>query len=140
MRVSEIMTRNPETLSSDTPIQKIALEMEKLDCGFVPIAKDGQLLGTITDRDIAIRAVAKGKDPKTTTAEEIMTREHFTIAEDEDVNKAADEMCQKQIRRLVVIDNNHRICGVLSLGDIATKCQDHQLDAEIIETVSEKAA
>ncbi len=138
MRVSEVMTKNPETLLPDSSIQEIAREMEKLDCGFMPIAENGRLLGTITDRDLVMRVLAKGKNPQDTTAEEIMTPEVVHILKDQDLEDAAQEMCKRQIRRLVVVDNNEKICGVLSLGDIATKCNDHEIDAEIITSVSEK--
>lgn len=138
MLVEDIMTKNPESLPLDTPIQKVAKEMEKLDCGFMPIAENGKISGIVTDRDIAIRAVAAGKDPKITKARDIMTTESYSVRDQDKVEVAAKKMCDKKIRRLVVFDKNQHICGVVSLGDIATKCKDHELDAEIIEYVSKK--
>ncbi|MBA2653743.1 MAG: CBS domain-containing protein [Gammaproteobacteria bacterium] len=138
MLVKDIMTKNPETLPPNTPIQKVAEEMQKLDCGFMPIATNGKIVGTVTDRDIAIRATSKGKDPKTTPIEEIMTSRSYYVLENDDVSLAAEKMCQHQIRRLIVLDKNKHISGVVSLGDIATKFKNHEIDAEIIEEVSEK--
>jgi CBS domain-containing protein len=139
MLVRDIMTKNPEALSLNTPISKVAKEMEELDCGFIPIVQDGEISGIITDRDIAIRAVAAGKDPNTTQAQEIMSTKSHCVQERDEIEVAAKKMCDLKVRRLIVLDENKHICGVVSLGDIATKCKDHKLDAEIIEYVSETA-
>jgi CBS domain-containing protein len=139
MRINQIMTKNLETLPPNTSIQKIAEEMEKLDCGFMPITENEKLVGVVTDRDIVLRVLAKGKDPHTTQAKEVMTQDSCCcVRGNQEVEEAADEMCKNQIRRLVVTDENDKICGVLSLGDIATRCKDPDLDADIIESVSEE--
>jgi CBS domain-containing protein len=137
MRVNQIMTKNPETLPPNTSIRKVAEKMEKLDSGFVPIAENGNILGAVTDRDLIVRAIAKGKDPDKTTAKEVMSEDLCFISETQDVEEAADEMCKNQVRRLLVVDKNKKLCGVLSIGDIATKCKDPDLDADLIETISE---
>lgn len=138
MLVKDIMTKNPETVPPNTAIQKVAEEMQKLDCGFMPIAENGKIVGTVTDRDITIRAVSNGKDPKNTPVSEIMTSRSYHVSENDNVNIAAKKMCQHQIRRLIVLDKDKHISGVVSLGDIACKCKNHEIDAEIIEEVSEK--
>jgi len=138
MNVSEIMTRNPETIAPNTPIRKVAEKMKKLDCGFMPVSSNGKILGAITDRDLVLRAMANGKDPDNTAVQEIMSKEICCVSEDEDIEDAADKMCQRQIRRLVVLDNQDHISGVVSLGDIATRCRDQDLESEVIETVSER--
>ncbi|MBA2653755.1 MAG: CBS domain-containing protein [Gammaproteobacteria bacterium] len=113
MLVKDIMTKNPETLPPNSTIQKVAEEIKKLDCGFMPIATNGKIMGIVTDRDIAIRAVSNGKDPKTTPVEEIMTSRSYHILENDDVSIAAEKMCQYQIRRLIVLDKNKSLLKLI---------------------------
>ncbi len=105
---------------------------------FYAIAENGKIVGVVTDRDITLRTIPAGKDPQKTFIKEIMTTRTFSISGDQKVNDAANKMCEQQIRRLVVLDKNNKITGVISLGDIATRCKDHKIYAGIIEAVSEK--
>lgn len=139
MQIKEIMTIKPETLPPSTLLIEAAKEMLKNDFGFLPVAENGKLVGVLTDRDIAIRAVAKGLEPDSTSLEKVMTKKVVYCHDNDDISNAADLMKEKQIRRLVVLDKNERICGVVSLGDIATKCQDLDLNDEIIRSISEKS-
>lgn len=138
MRVKEAMSKKPEYLKPDASLKEAALEMERLDCGFVPIGDGDRLLGTVTDRDIAIRAVAKGKDPNKTSVKEIMSDKVYYIFEDDDLAKAAKSMEDMQIRRLIVLDKNKKMTGILSICDITRKSDDTHLVGEIIESVSEE--
>lgn len=137
MLVKKIMTKNPKTVPPNTYLSKVVEEMKKLDCGFIPIAQNGKIIGVITDRDITLRAISSGKDPKNTLVKDIMTPKAFHVSEDDEVRIAAEKMCKQQIRRLVVFDKNNNITGVISLGDIATRCENPKIEAEIIEAVSE---
>lgn len=138
MLVKEIMTKNPKILTPNSSVAEVVKEMQKLDCGFMPIAENGKILGVVTDRDITLRTISAGKDPTKTSVKEIMTTKTFSVSEDQKVDEAAKKMREQQIRRLVVLDKNNKITGVLSLGDIATRCKDHKIDSGIIEAVSEK--
>ncbi len=138
MLVKEIMTKNPKSLTPNTPITKVVEEMKRLDCGFIPITENGKIVGVVTDRDIALRAIPNGKNPATTPVREILTSQCYHVFEEDKINSAAEKMCQKQIRRLIVLDKNKRVSGVVSLGDIATRCEDHEIDSQIIEAVSKQ--
>ena len=117
--VREVMSAAPETVTPDTPLADAAKVMDRADIGDVLIV-DGkdQLRGIVTDRDIAIRAVAEGRDPNTTTVEEIMTPTVETISSSATVREAIETMRRHDIRRLPVVDGGSPI-GVVSLGDLA---------------------
>lgn len=138
MRVREVMSKHPTYLRPNSTIKEAAEKMKKLDCGFIPVGDGERLLGMVTDRDIALRAVAKGKDPNKTYLKDIMTDQVLYVFEDADVKEAADSMEKKKVRRLIVLDKDKNLTGVVSLGDISTKCHDHELCGTIIEEVSEK--
>jgi CBS domain-containing protein len=138
MNVKDVMTQKPEYLSPNTPLKKVAENMYRKDFGFVPIGENDRLIGVVTDRDIAIRGVAQGKNPENTPVREVMTTKVQYCYEDDDLKKAADYMCDQHVRRLVVLNKNKRLTGILSLGDIATKCTDEWLCDHILKSVSEK--
>jgi len=138
MTVKDIMTPNPECIRPDATLQEAARRMRDLDVGPLPVCgDDDRLAGMITDRDITVRAVAEGKDPKTTTVREAMTDEIVHVYEDQDVADAAQVMEQKQIRRLVVLNHDHRLVGIVSLGDLAVESGDRTKAGEVLQEVSE---
>jgi CBS domain-containing protein len=117
MQVHEIMTRNVHIASPDQNIQRAAKAMEELDVGVLPVGKDDRLVGMITDRDIAVRAVAAGLSPDT-PIREIMTPELEYCFEDDELDSIAEQMSIAQVRRLPVIDRNKRLVGILALCDL----------------------
>ena len=119
MKVREIMTSNVECLEPESSLKDIAQEMKSLDVGFIPICESDRLVGTVTDRDITIRAVADGRDANTTQAREIMSREIIYAFEDDDVKIVAEKMREKDVRRILILDKNKRLAGVVSIGDIS---------------------
>ena len=119
MKVREIMTSNVECLPPDASIREIAQEMKSLDVGFIPICENDRLVGTVTDRDIVIRAVAEGVDVNTSRAREIMSREVIYAFEDDDVKTVAEKMRDKDVRRILILDEAKRLVGVVSIGDIS---------------------
>jgi len=138
MTVKDIMTPNPECIRPDATLQEAARRMRDLDVGPLPVCgDDDRLAGMITDRDITVRAVAEGKDPKTTTVREAMTDDIVHVYEDQDVADAAQVMEQKQIRRLVVLNHDHRLVGIVSLGDLAVESGDRTKAGEVLQEVSE---
>lgn len=138
MLVKEVMSNNPIFLPPTATIKEAADKMIKLDCGFIPIGEKDRLIGAITDRDIVIRCTGKDKDPKTTQLREIMSENILYCYEDDDVKKAAKSMGEKQIHRLVVLNKDKRMTGVVSLGDIARKCKDTKFCGETFEAISQK--
>ena len=120
MKVSEIMTRDVETVSPGDTIRTAAKMMDELNVGVLPVCDRQRLVGVITDRDITVRATSAGKAPDGCKVAEVMTAEVDWCLEDDAVDEAAEKMQTRQIRRLPVVDRNRRLVGVLSLGDIAT--------------------
>lgn len=118
MRIDEIMTRDVRLASPDWSIREAAQTMASIDSGFMPVAENDRLVGTITDRDIAIRAIAEGKGPDT-KVQDIMSKDVKYCFEDEDVSDVARNMADIQIRRLPVVNRDKRLVGVVSLGDLA---------------------
>ena len=139
MEISKAMHAHADWVSADTPVSEIAQMMQKDDIGAVPVGKDDKLIGMVTDRDIAIRVVAEGRDPKKTTAEEAMTKGIIYCRTAETVEDAIHLMDQKKIRRLPVIDDNKRLVGMLSLGDVAHAVS-RDLAGELLHAVSDRHA
>ena len=118
MKVKDAMHRGAAFVSPEAKITDCALQMKTLDVGALPVKSDGQILGILTDRDIAIRAVAAGRDPDKTMAKDLMTKNTQTCSPDDALDQAIQVMKNNQIRRLPVADTNGALVGMLSLGDI----------------------
>jgi CBS domain-containing protein len=110
--------------------------MRDLDCGVMPVCDNDRLAGIITDRDIAIRAVAEGCDPSRTRVSEIMSEGVEYCFQDDDLSDAEDLMRRNQIRRLIVLNRDKRLVGILSLGDVAMR-GDEESVGETLEEISE---
>ena len=136
MKVKEAMHKGVEWREPKTPISEIAKIMKESDIGAVPIGENDKLVGMITDRDIACRAVANGMDLSKTTAGDVMTKGIIFCMENEDVEDAIHLMENKQIRRLPVINDKKRMVGMLSLGDLSHSVS-HELFGELGEAVTE---
>ncbi len=118
MQISEIMSSNVQLANPNQSIREIAQIMAECDCGAVPIGDNDRLVGIVTDRDIAVRAVAMGKSPDT-PAREVMSRGVLYCYEDEDLDDVAGNMADIKVRRLPVLNARKRLVGIISLGDIA---------------------
>jgi CBS domain-containing protein len=135
MKVSEVMTRDVQTVRPDQPVQQAASFMLSADAGSIPVTDGDRLIGMITDRDIAVRGVAKGYGPDT-PVRELMTNEIICAREDDDIGHIASKMSEAQVRRLPVIDRDERLCGIVSLGDLSRET-DGDTAGEALEGVSE---
>ena len=138
-KVSEVMTRAVDVISPEATLDEAAERMKRLDVGPLPVAEGDRLLGMITDRDITIRATADSRDPTTTRVSEIMTPEVVFTYEDEDVKNAAKLMQDHQLRRLVVLNRDKKLVGIVSLGDLAVETKDDKLKGQVLEDVSKPA-
>lgn len=124
MKISDIMTRAPACCTPDTSLQEAAEMMCEKDCGEIPVVENSRTMkpvGVVTDRDIACRAVAEGRDPRETTVADCMSSPAVTATEDEEVDEACETMAQRRIRRLPVVDEKGACCGMVSQADIARK-------------------
>lgn len=128
MIVRDAMTRDVQTVTPETTIQEAARLLAEADVGALPVAAGDRLAGIITDRDIAVRAVAIGKGPESTVAE-VMTAEVLYCHEDEDLGHVSRNLGDKQIRRLPVVDVEKRLVGIVSLADIAGLSENHAGEA-----------
>src|SRR3954471_24846431 len=133
------MTRDVQCVAPDTTLQEAAEKMKALDVGPLPVCDNDRLAGVLTDRDITVRAVAEGLDPKTARVREAMTPEVISCFEDQDVADAARLMKDKQVRRVLVLNRDRRLVGIVSLGDLAVETGDERLAGEALERVSEPA-
>ena len=118
MRVSEAMTPDVRIAAPSQSIQEAAKMMAEIDAGVLPVGENDRLVGMITDRDIAIRAVANSKGPKT-LIRDVMSKDIKYCYADEDLKHVADNMGDVQVRRLPVVDRDKRLVGIVSLGDVA---------------------
>src|SRR5215207_4575511 len=118
MQVSEILTRDVETIRPETSAREAAQRMRSMDVGSLPVCDGRRLLGMVTDRDLAIRVLADGRDPNATCVRDAMTPDVVYAFEDDDVQRAADIMKERQIRRLPVVNREKQLVGIVALGDI----------------------
>jgi len=119
MKVRQIMTANVECMLPDAGVAELARKMKTLDVGFIPICENDRLAGTVTDRDIVIRGIAGGRDLNTCKARDIMTSEVHWCFEDQDVKDVAKKMREKDVRRMLILSQDKRLVGVVSIGDLA---------------------
>lgn len=138
MKLKEFVNPRVEIVESGDTLRLAAEKMKELDIGSLPVCDNGQLVGMITDRDIAIRAVAKGNDPNTSTVREVMSPDVLWCSEDEDVGEAARIMRENQVRRILVLNGAHELVGITSLGEIATVTGDPNLAGQTLQAVSEE--
>jgi CBS domain-containing protein len=134
MRVSEAMTREVRVANPTQSIREVAQMMSEIDAGSMPVGENDRLVGMITDRDIAIRAVALGKGPDT-PVREVMSKEVKYCYDDEDLEHVAENMGELQVRRLPVVNREKRLVGIVALGDIALN-EDNETTGETTADVS----
>ena len=136
MKVADVMTRSVDVASPDARLDEVAERMRQLDAGVLPVVDGEKVVGMITDRDITVRATAEGRDPVTTKVSEIMTSEVVFTYDDEDVKDAAKLMQDHQVRRLVVLNREKKLVGIVSLGDLAVDTKDDKLKGQVLEEIS----
>jgi len=137
MQVSEIMSQRFDNIGADAPIRSAAIRMRDLDVGMLPVEQHGEIVGTVTDRDITVRAIASGADPDTTAVSNVMSTQVYVCLQEDDLQQAARIMEEYQVRRLMVQDGNGNFVGMLSLADLARHREAERLGARILEEVSQ---
>jgi CBS domain-containing protein len=135
MKVSEVMTRDVKTVGPDQTAREAASFMLSADAGAIPVTEGDRLIGMITDRDIAVRGVAEGHGPDT-PVRELMTNDVVAARMDDDTDDVATRMSEAQVRRLPVIDDQQKLCGIVSLGDLTQNGAD-QAAEQALEGVSQ---
>lgn len=139
MKISEIMSRNVKCISPSMPISIASEIMRDDDIGFLPVCEHDKVVGTVTDRDITIRSVAQGRDPRLAPVNEIMTVTVFHAYEDEDVETVAQAMQDDAVRRMLIFDRDEHLIGVVSVGDIAKASIDRTLAGQTLAEIADAA-
>jgi CBS domain-containing protein len=134
--VQLIMTENPKCCAPDTSLEEVAKMMVEIDCGCIPVVdENSKPIGMITDRDITVRTVAKGKNPLDLTAGKVMTGDVYTVTPETSIEECCRMMEQKQVRRIAVVDAEGACCGMVAQADVANYASRKQT-AEVVQEVS----
>jgi CBS domain-containing protein len=139
-KCSDVMTESLVYSSPEDTVSHVAQLMKMEDIGPVLIVDNEdsrRLVGIVTDRDLALKVVAEGRDPQTTKVEEVMTRKLITCRPDDDVESAMKAMAQYQLRRIPVVDEDNRLVGIISQADVATRVDEPEKTAEVVKEISE---
>jgi CBS domain-containing protein len=134
--IREIMTPNPSTIEPSNSVVEAARIMKQEDAGVVPVTENGRLTGMVTDRDIAIRVVAEGKDPQSTTVREVASTDLVTVDPQQDLDEALRLMAQHQVRRLPVVEEDGRLVGVVAQADVAREGDDTKT-GQVVQEISD---
>jgi CBS domain-containing protein len=135
-RLKDVMSRDVKLVAPDATIREAAQQMRDGDFGMLPVAENDRMVGAISDRDIAIRAIADDKGP-TTAVREVMSEGICWAYEDDSVEQAATIMSERQVRRLPIVNRDKRLVGIVSLGDFAVDSADIEPAAEALSGISQ---
>ena len=136
----EVMTKDPVCCLANDSVAKAAELMKSQNIGSIPVTESEQsrkLVGIVTDRDLALKIVAGALDAKSTKVETVMTRKVVTCLADDDLQKALDAMAKHQLRRIPVVDNDHKIVGIIAQADVATRVDEPEKTAEMVKEISQ---
>ena len=134
-KVSDVMTDRPRAVTPQTPLTEVAALMESEDVGSIPVVENERLVGIVTDRDIVVRAVAKGKDLTGMPASAVSSHELVTVHPDDDLSDALELMARHQVRRLAVTAEDERLVGVVSQADVAREAKEKDT-GEVVQSIS----
>ena len=138
-KCSDVMTGHPVCCLPDDNVVRVAQLMKGKDIGAVPVVQNEmtkKLVGIVTDRDLALKVVAVGLDPKTVIVEDVLTRNIVTCQADDDLEVALDAMSRHQLRRIPVVDHEYRIVGIIAQADVATRTNQPEKTAEVVKEIS----
>jgi CBS domain-containing protein len=139
-KCSEVMTKNPACCLPSEMVTSAAQLMKRENIGSIPVIdneKTQTLVGIVTDRDLALKILAEGRDAKSTTVEAVMTRTVVTCRADDDSQKALDAMSNHQLRRIPVVDSDNRVLGIIAQADVATRVNQPEKTAEMVKDISQ---
>jgi CBS domain-containing protein len=139
-KCNEVMTKNPIYCLPNDAVVRAAQSMKNENVGPIPVIENEQtkkLVGIVTDRDLALKVVADGRDPKSTKVEEVMTPKVVTCHPDDDLQKALDAMSEHQLRRIPVVDDDNKLVGIIAQADVATRVNQPQKTAEMVKEISQ---
>jgi CBS domain-containing protein len=134
--IRELMTENPCSIDSEKSVAYAAKMMRDEDVGLAPIVEGDRLVGTLTDRDIAVRVVSEGRDPEQTTVRDVMSTDVVTVDPQQELDEALRLMASNQVRRLPVVEEDGKLVGVVAQADVA-KDAGHEETGRVVEEISE---
>jgi len=140
MKAQDIMAKNPTTVTPDTPVREAARLMKDEDVGVLPVVESSgskRLVGLVTDRDIAIRVVAEGRDAVQSRVQDAMSADLKTCKADDDVDEVMDVMSREQVRRIPIVDNRGALVGIVSQADIVREAKSDKKAERTVERISE---
>ena len=135
-KLRDIMTRDVEIIAPKATVQEAAKKMQDLNVGALPVCDGDKLTGMLTDRDLVMRVLAEGRNPKTVTVSEAISKDVVFCFEDDGVDKASQLMAQHQIRRLPVMSSTKRLVGIVTLGDVAVHGKNSEASGDVLQQVS----
>lgn len=136
-KVEDIMTRDVESATPETPVREVAERMKTRNIGSLPVCESGKLVGTVTDRDLTVRVTAENRDAQKTRVGDIMSKEIVTCRPDQDLSEAEQLMHDHQVRRLPVVEEGGSLVGYLSMAKIAQAEQDEKVTGRVLRGISE---
>ena len=139
-KCNDVMTKNPVCCRPDDMVAKVAKLMQSENIGSIPVIENEQtrkLAGIVTDRDLAMKIVAEGRDAKSTKVEAVMTRQVVTCRAGDDLQKALDAMAEHQLRRIPIVDDDVRIVGIIAQADVATRVNQPEKTAAVVREISQ---
>jgi CBS domain-containing protein len=141
-KCEEVMTKNPVCCLPSDNVANVAAMMKRENIGPIPVIENEQtrkLVGIVTDRDLAMKVVAEGRDAKSTKVESVMTHKVVTCRAEDDLQKALDTMSEHQLRRIPIVDTNNKILGIISQADVATRVNQPDKTAEMVKEISQSS-
>jgi CBS domain-containing protein len=138
-KLKEIMAQNVETVGPDMTLKECAEKMKRRNVGVLPVIEGKKPIGVITDRDITLRAVAEGADVNKTKVRDVMTRDLHSVYDDQTIKDACELMEENKIRRLIVVNREGGLAGVLTLNDVTVKAKDTRRSAHVLRTIAAAA-
>ena len=139
-KCDEVMTKNPTCCLPDDTVEKAAKLMKSGNIGSIPVIENEltkKLIGIVTDRDLALKIVAEGRDAKSTKVKAVMTHKVVTCLADDDLQKALDAMSGDQLRRIPVVDKENKILGIIAQADVATRVNQPEKTAAMVKGISQ---
>lgn len=140
MKIQDVMTRDPRCVTPDTSVRDAARLMKDEDVGIVPVVRDDrtrELVGVITDRDIAIRIVAEGRAAETRVGDVMSGQRLATCSPSQDIDRAMDTMASEQVRRIPIVDERGALVGIVSQADVVRKADNDEKAERTVERISE---
>jgi CBS domain-containing protein len=137
MKIRDVMTPDAVAAHPETKLMAAAEMMRLLNVGSLPVVEGERIVGIVTDRDIVVRGLALGFNPRSASVADVMTRNVLTCSVDDEVEEVAHQMRELQVRRLLVVDEHERLIGIVSLGDLAMEMEDQTLAGRVLEGISE---